>query len=121
MAGKDNLVPIRTTEEARERGKNGGKKSGEARRNKKMLRECLEALLEGEVEYNGSKVSISEAMAATAVQAALRGDWKAWELVRDTAGQKPVEKVVTADVDPSVIDEVEEMVRGSRDDTTRGG
>mgnify|MGYP006923255995 FL=1 len=121
MANETNLRPVRSKEEARERGASGGKKSGEARRNKKMLRECLEALLEGEVEYEGNKLSISEAMAATAVQAALRGDWKAWELVRDTAGQKPVDKVVTAEVDPSIIEEVEEMVRGARDDTARGG
>ena len=50
---------------------------------------------------------------AKAFQAALKGDWKAWELVRDTAGQKPVERVMVADVEPSVIAEVEAMVNGS--------
>ena len=44
---------------------------------------------------------------------ALNGDLKAWELVRDTAGQKPVERVMIADVEPSVIAEVEAMVNGS--------
>ena len=52
-------------------------------------------------------------MAAKAFQAALKGDWKAWELVRDTAGQKPVERVMVADVEPSVIAEVEAMVNGT--------
>lgn len=120
MANEQNLKPC-VYKLSQEEAKRGGKKSAETRRNKKMLRECLEALLEGEVECEGNKLSISEAMAATAVQAALRGDWKAWELVRDTAGQKPVDKVVTAEVDPSIIEEVEEMVRGARDDTARGG
>ena len=55
----------------------------------------------------------TEAMAAKAFQAALKGDWKAWELVRDTAGQKPVERVMVADVEASVIAEVEAMVNGS--------
>jgi len=36
--GKDNLVPpVRTTEEARQRGANGGKASGEARRKKALM------------------------------------------------------------------------------------
>ena len=51
-------------------------------------------------------------MAAKAFQAALKGDWKAWELVRDTSGQKPVDKVMVADVEPSIIAEVEAMVKG---------
>lgn len=112
MANEQNLTHVLTADEQRK----GGEKSGEARKKKKRLRECLEALLDGEIEVNGSKVSISEAMAATAVQAALRGDWKAWELVRDTSGQKPVDRVMTAEVDPSVIEEVERMVMESEDD-----
>ena len=46
---------------------------------------------------------------------AVKGDWKTWELVRDTAGQKPVERVMVADVEPSVIAEVEAMVKGESD------
>lgn len=120
MANAKNLKPVRSKEEARERGAKGGKRSGEARAEKKRLRECLEAILDGEIEIDGNKVTVTEAMAATAVRAALRGDWKAWELVRDTSGQKPVEKVVAAEVDPSVIDEVEQMVTRSDDDDTAG-
>lgn len=112
MANEKNLTHVLTENEQRR----GGQNSAEARKKKKRLRECLEALLDGEIEVNGSKVSISEAMAATAVQAALRGDWKAWELVRDTSGQKPVDRVMTAEVDPSVIEEVERMVMESEDD-----
>lgn len=33
----ENLKPVRTKEEAKERGANGGKKSGEARRKKKLM------------------------------------------------------------------------------------
>lgn len=41
MGKQDNLVaPVRSTSEARKRGRNGGIKSGEARRRKKALREA---------------------------------------------------------------------------------
>lgn len=43
--GIDNLKPPRTKDEARERGQNGGKASGEARRRKKALKEEFEILL----------------------------------------------------------------------------
>lgn len=117
MANEKNLTHVLTANEQRK----GGRKSAEARKEKKRLRECLEALLDGEIEVNGSKVSISEAMAATAVQAALRGDWKAWELVRDTSGQKPIDKVITSEVDPEVIAEVEAYVNGDGDEDDEDG
>lgn len=116
MAGADNLIgkgfESRTTEEARELGRAGGIASGEARRRKKQIKEYLEILLEKEVskDSNGNSISGAEGMAIRAVQAALQGDWKAWELVRDTAGQKPVEKVMVAEIDQDVIDEVEAAV-----------
>ncbi len=49
MAKEDNLSLIRTTEEARERGRNGGIKSGEARRAKRSMKEAAKALMEMEV------------------------------------------------------------------------
>ena len=43
-------------------------------------------------------------MALSAFEGALRGDWKAWELVRDTAGQKPKEKEVSPVVVNNLFD-----------------
>ena len=37
-AGKKNIPPVRSTEKARKRGRNGGIKSGEVRRAKKTMR-----------------------------------------------------------------------------------
>lgn len=113
MANEQNLrVP--TSSEARENGRKGGIASGEARRAKKNLREAMQILMEADLtDKSGKTMTGTEAMAARAFQAALKGDWKAWELVRDTAGQKPVERVMVADVEPSVIAEVEAMVNGS--------
>lgn len=107
MANEQNLNHKLTADELRK----GGQKSGEARRAKKSLREAMQILMDADLTgKDGKTMTGTEAMAAKAFQAALKGDWKAWELVRDTAGQKPVERVMVADVEPSVIAEVEAMV-----------
>lgn len=125
MANNENLVSLadRTTEEQRAIASAGGKASGEARRKKKMLRDCIDYLLEREdptvIGVDGNPMSGAEQLAYNLFVKAL-GETdtakaaKAFEVLRDTAGQKPVEKVVIADVDPSVIAEVEEMVNGSQ-------
>ena len=111
MAGKDNLRPVSSTEEARERGRKGGLASGEARRKRKTLKEELLLMLsEGETQQSVTLALIEKAMS---------GDTKAFEVIRDTIGEKPVDKVMIADVEPSVIAEVEAMVL-TDDDTSTG-
>lgn len=90
----------------------GGRKSAETRKRMTALKECLEILLAKDMGKgaDGQPITGAEAMAMRAMNSALKGDWRAWELVRDTAGQKPVDKVVVADVDDDLIKEVEEMV-----------
>ncbi len=113
MANEKNLKPFGTLTESEQReiSQKGGEASGEARRAKKSLREAMQVLMEADLTgKDGKTMTGTEAMAAKAFQAALKGDWKAWELVRDTAGQKPVDKVMVADVEPSVIAEVESIV-----------
>lgn len=107
---------FRSGKQAAENGRKGGIASGVARREKKSLRKAMQVLMDADLTgKDGKTMTGTEAMAAKAFQAALKGDWKAWELVRDTAGQKPVDKVMVADVDKSVIDEVEAMVKGESD------
>lgn len=113
--GHENLIPTnkRSKEEARRLGAKGGKASGEARRKKKLLKECFEILMEKDyVDRQGKKSSGAEALASTVFKKAMNGDLKAFELVRDTSGQKPIDKVMVADVDQDVIDEVERAVLG---------
>lgn len=89
----------------------GGKASAEARRKKRDLRAALEVLLEREVaDGNGGIITGAQALTARLYKEALKGNVKAFEVLRDTVGQKPIEKVVVADVDPNVIDEVEKAV-----------
>lgn len=92
-------------------GRKGGIASGEAKRRKKLLKECLDELLEKDyVDKKGNKASGAEALASTLFKKALAGDLKAFELVRDTAGQKPIDKIMVADVDQETIDAVEKAV-----------
>ena len=119
MANNENLRPFtseQSHEEAVENGRKGGIASGESKRAKKSLREAMQILMDADLTgKDGKTMTGTEAMAAKAFRAALKGDWKAWELVRDTAGQKPVERVMVADVEASVIAEVEAMVTGETD------
>jgi hypothetical protein len=112
---KDNLIPQAHTLTVEEQSL-GGKKSGEARRQKKMLREAFEDLLNKDFKIgkNGETVTGAERLAMEVFKKALNGDLKAFELVRDTAGQKPIEKVVLADIDNDVINEVERMVESGQ-------
>ncbi len=99
MANEENLIPLnrRSKSEQREIQRKGGIANGEARREKKLLRDALiEALALTYQGKNGVSMTGTEAMAAKAVDGALRGDWKAWELVRDTTGQKPTDKSETS-------------------------
>lgn len=115
MANEKNLIKNEdlTPSQRRENAAKAGKASVEARRKKKLLRECLEELLEKDItDKSGNTMTGAEAMAVRVFKQALKGDLKAFEIVRDTAGQKPVDKVMVADVDASVIAEVEAMVKG---------
>ena len=106
MANEQNLIPNseRTPSELREMARNGGLASGEARRKRKTLKEELLLMLsEGETQQ-----SVTLAL----IEKAIGGDTKAFEVIRDTIGEKPVDKVMIADVEPSVIAEVEAIVNG---------
>lgn len=83
-----------------EEASKGGKASAEARRRKRDLRKAFEMLLEKEfADKSGKLISGAEALAAKQFEKALKGDSKAFEVVRDTAGQKPVEKLEVAQIE----------------------
>lgn len=105
MARKeDNLIPQAhkiTVEEA----SRGGKRSAEVRREKRDLRKALEVLLDKEYtdKKSGNVQTGAELLAFKQFQKALEGDTKAFEVVRDTAGQKPMERVnITANDDETI-------------------
>lgn len=118
MSCPENLIAGGHTFTPEEASK-GGKKSAEVRRKKKMLRECIEYLLERTdptaLDENGEAMTGAEQLSTNLFLKALTESdtakaARAFEVLRDTAGQKPVDKVVVADVDQSIIDEVESMI-----------
>ena len=122
--GHENLKPqnTRTKEEQRRIASQGGKASVAARRRKKALKECFDALLDKNYKgKDGKVITGSETLALAVFQKAQRGDLKAFEIVRDTAGQKPIEKVMLAEVDQDTIDQVEAMVLGGNDANSEAG
>lgn len=88
----ENLKPVRTKEEARERGRAGGIKSGVARSKKKTMREMLDYLLEKQTKTNKGEMTTLEAMMVSMIAKAIKGDVRATEFIRDTIGQKPADK-----------------------------
>lgn len=92
MANEQNLKPYKkgelTSEEAKRRGSNGGKKSAQKKKEIKLIKDrILERM--GESDWD----TMIDNLIARANE-----DTKTFETLRDTIGQKPVEKVVV-DVD----------------------
>ena len=110
-----NLIPAsqRSKEEVRKNSAKGGRKSGEVRRQKRDLRLAIERLLEQDFvdKKTGEVLSGAELITLKQMEKAIKGDWRAFQLLRDTAGQKPVEKVMVSEVDQKTIDDVEDMMR----------
>lgn len=107
MANEQNLTHKLTVSEQRA----GGKASGAARRRKKLLRECLTELLEREyVSSEGKSMEGADLISAKLFQKAMDGDLKAFEIIRDTVGQKPAERVEVDTIDPQARAEMDELL-----------
>lgn len=108
-----NLIPQneRPIEERRRIAAMGGKARGEQKKRQKTFREALETLLAKEViDKNGEKYDLLTAISAKQVEKASKGDTKAFEVIRDTIGQKPVEKVEISDIDRKIAQEIDDYV-----------
>ena len=117
MANEQNLIPNseRTPNELRQQTQKGGIASGEARRRKRDIRLALEALLEKDItDRHGNVMSTAEAIAIKQIEKALKGDTKAFEVVRDSAGQKPSDKVELSVNDDSAKEMDEYFARHSK-------
>lgn len=106
-------------EVAVEAQKRSAEKRRQNTRKKKLFREILEKEFEKEVKINGNsrkKITRKEAATLRLMQILLdpgtneKDFLKALEFARDTIGEKPIERVITAEVEQNVIDEVERAV-----------
>lgn len=98
MANDQNLIKPSdlTPNERRENASKAGKASGAARRARKTLKEELLALLsDGDIQERLSLALIDEALNGNKAGSVT----KAFEVIRDTIGEKPVDKVENKNVD----------------------
>lgn len=109
--GYKNLIPTnkRSKDEVRIIGQKGGIKSGEVRRLRKTLKEQLLLLL--------SENDIQENICLSLIDKALEGDTKAFQIIRDTIGEKPIENLCVSSVNMNLqksYDEVKALIEVER-------
>lgn len=119
---KEDLIPVnkRTKDEQKKITTAGGIASGKARREKKLIRETIEQILsmpykagdtqaledmQGIVDANGANLTVQEIICVQLAKKAMKGDTKAAEYLRDTAGQKPTD-VVSILEPPVIVDDI---------------
>ena len=84
----ENLTPP-TPEEAKEKGRKGGLASGRSRKKRKAFRELVDIAL----RCRGAKgKTVAEDLVLAMVEKALEGNVKAFEVLRDTVGEKPSDR-----------------------------
>jgi len=120
VANIENLEPMMgknrnlSTEEARRIGSKGGKASVESRRRERTLRETLEKMLSLPINdeqtkafiqnlgFNDEELDNRTAITVAMYQEALKGNVKAYELIRDTLGEKPTDKLAIEEA-PQIV------------------
>lgn len=119
MPNEQNLRPFtsdQSHDEAVKNGKKGGIASGEARRKARLLKDLLADEFEKPIKVNDVEITKKELAALRLVRVINDPDTsnkdflRALEFARDTIGEKPIEKVMIAEVDPETVDMVEKMV-----------
>ena len=100
--GKANIKNLRTpsTEQAREMQKKSAEKRSQNIKERKLIRQVIEERLGG---------ADLEEIVDNLIDRA-KYDSKDFEVLQSSLGQKPVDKVMVAEVEQSVIDDVERMV-----------
>ena len=135
--GKDNLVSLadRPTDEQRAIAAMGGRANGELRRKRKTLKEIYAYLLELPAtddmiadeaakmvaqRKDDTPLTIYDAIALAQAVKAARGDTPAATYVRDSAGDKPIDKqdvtaTVISDADRALLDKVSKRLDGKKE------
>lgn len=134
MANVQNLKPIQkgqlSKEEAMKRGSKGGKKSAESKRQQKLLKDTILMLMSSKptpqiVEkyaemFGFNPKDLQEVITGALFSKAMTGDPKAFEVLRDTVGQKPIDKkeLTGANGEPLTVKKVyvtpEEMKKANK-------
>lgn len=106
MAGELNNGNPRHTLTVEEQ-RRGGLKSAETRAKRKSIREAFEAICSKTyTDQNGNQVDGVTAMCMKQFQNAMNGDTRAFAEIRDSLGQKPVERVETVEISQETYERV---------------
>lgn len=120
---EQNLKPFtsdQSHEEAVKNGRKGGLQNGRNWEFKKLFNNVLDE----KIEINGKPLTRKELLVlrmtriASDPEARDKDVIEAFKTIRDTIGEKPMEKIMLAEVEQSVIDEVERMVLGDDEGTS---
>lgn len=124
-----NLMPIdelhkrHTREETRAICSKAGKVSAQKKRDKRTLKEIVLDILSSEAPEEDIKkyglpegTSNSVVMTVAAARKAKEGDLKAYEVIRDTAGQMPTKEVqlsaeIMTDADKALLEKVQKRLK----------
>lgn len=110
MANEQNLRPqnMRSKSEQREIARKGGKAAAAKRAARKTFREGLLLLLNEPLKDksgNPTNNTTQDAIIAALVKRAASGDTRAFEMIRDTIGEKPVQDVAITTGNFAALDE----------------
>lgn len=119
MANEKNLQPIRSENEARKKGKNGGIKSGKVRRERKAMKEQMEMLLKlppinaqakqkiKELGIDEKEIDNQMLLMVTIFNKAMKGDIQAVNVVRELTGER-IQQAEVQIKQPTFIDDLED-------------
>lgn len=106
MANSKNLKPNseRTPKERNELAKKAGIQSGKKRRERKELKELLEMalLLPNDKTGEENQLAITSAL----IKQAIKGNVLAYTTIRDTLGEKPIDKQEVLLKPPIIVDDI---------------
>lgn len=112
---ESNLIPRAHRLTVEEQSK-GGVRSGEVRRQRKLMKEYLEVALVEDTDYRGQSMTNAEAVTAALVRRARTGDVRAYAQIVAMLGEKPAERVaVEQTIPPERYAEIEALLMGGAD------
>lgn len=95
-----------------------GKAKSEGKLKKKTFRDMLEFLLEKEITNKaGEKATTQEAISVSLIKKAMSGDVRAFEVIRDTIGEKPTDKIDATNTNMDITDQkvIEKVINKIKD------
>lgn len=123
---KEDLIPFNelSEDEHKKIARKGGKKSGQVRKQKRMMKDTLQMLLDltlkdGEAtspekikslaDIQNANLTVDQAILFAQIKKAVKGDTQSAVFIRDTSGNKLAEEVKVGEIDDT-IKEIEKYV-----------